>query len=522
MATRELTPEEAKAMGLDPNGPPEPVDQKALVDGAESAEKSLRKAQGVPDWYTGKVDFVAPDSEEAKIADLNTKRGFEESASDAKIALLEKVLAAMQTGSLGGADEMKGAYEAAKGGDYRKAQQSAQKELKSAQSKHPWSSAAGALPSTVVGAAPTLAARLLGAGAIGTAAGALNSEETMDNPGGVAKDAAVSGAASVALQAGGEGVAKGSGLLADYMKKKLAPAWALKAAGLRGGIANRAQQIGLENEDEALALGREFLDADLIPAGGSKEAVAGRAEALRQQSGNVIGQAVQKGEMSGIPADYDAAQWAAIKPAMDATVLARTKQGGPIRDLLRALQGQAEETPGSWQKLHQTKSDLGKSINWKAQPSGAPALARQSYGSMSDDFASQLGRAAGPEATEMLAEGNKGYGIAMKAKALSDDQGLREMANQGISLKDVAAGLGGAQYAAPATGAPDGLTAAGITALMKVLRERGPALGARAADDLAAPVASGVSKALPSAIRAPEVDEETRRKVARYLGLMGD
>ena len=518
---KRLTPEEAKAIGLKPKQLT-PDEAKAAGLQIQPTGEAPTDAQ-TPNQPLGYVKTVDPDSEEARQADENTAANQKMVGARLKEGALSQIASAGSFGSLGAADELAGLVSLLKGKGFRPGQQNAEKTLDRAKKDAPEGQLLGALPYLGVGGAPTALQRMAAMGGMGAARGAASSHATLDqNPKQVIQDAGEDALTSAALQGGFELAGKGLGAAYNYAKDKLAPAWALKGAGLRGGIANRAQQIGLKDEKEALELGREFLDQGLIPPGGDKASVAARAEALRSQSGNLIGQAVQKGEMSGVPADYNAARWAAIDPAMKATVLARTKQGGPIRDLLRALAQQAEETPGSWEKLHQTKSDLGKSINWKAQPSGAPALARQSYGSMTDDFARQLESAAGPDAAKMFREGNKGYATASKALALSNDQGLREMANQGIGLKDVAAGIGGSSMgAAPKGGMEQGLTAAAITALSKLLRERGPSLGANLAD-VAAPAAALGSEVVPASGFAGNLttDEETKRKLARYLGLL--
>lgn len=519
MATRELTPEEAKAAGLNPNGPQEPVDQEALAEGAASAEKSLN----LPPGY---VKTVSPDSEEAAIANLNTKRGQEEGRSNAKIALLEKLLAAAQTGSLGFGDEMKGAADAAMGGDYRKSQQAAQKEAKAAQEKHPWSSVAGALPSAIVGAPATLGGRLLGAGAMGLAGGVGNSDATLSQaPGEVAKDALVGGGTALAVQGGGELMSKGGSLLSQYLKQKVAPRWAMKAAGLRGGIANAPQKLGLDTQADLDEMGRAVLDADLIPFAGSKEAVQDRALALQKMAGQTGGSQILKAEVSGVPFDAQRSAWKAAEPTITADAFTRAKSSKPAKDFVKALLEEGTDNPGSYEAARKVKTAAADNVNWSAQPKGSAKLFRKSIGAMGGDLIDQVGEAAGPEAAAALRNANQQYGVASDVLSLAKDAGGREMSNRSAGLINTLSGLGGAGLGAAAGASPGEAALLALIAGkgMDVATKRGPAAFARTLDKAAAPAVAGAARALPVAAMGSASltsDEENRQKLARYLELL--
>lgn len=347
-----------------------------------------------------------------------------------------------------------------------------------------------------------------------------------EGAGDVALDTAIGGG----VGAGTGAVIGGVSALAQPMLKKLAERQAMKAAGVRGGIKNVPQSVGIENQHEFDAMGREILDHDLIPVFGSKAGVADRAESLRQQAGNSIGAELQKAQLSGVPAQFDEAAWAASEPYFNSTALAQAKSGRPVRDLVKALYEQAERTPGDWERLNTTKSDLGKNINWNAVPKGTGALVNKTYGALNENIAGQLERAVGQESADALRAANADYGLASKVGKLAKDTGLRESANSTMGLREMLATITGGGLGA-ALGGPGGamIGAPALATVANLSRKYGPAGGATLADALQKggtanlPI-GGLTGAL-SDVEAQSLttEEEKKRALAERLrSLLGD
>ena len=147
-----------------------------------------------------KAESLVTQDDRDAVAALNASRG-----PTGRESVLSDVAAFAQTGSLNSGDQIAGLLSMLKGKGYGKGQQEAEKSLEMAQKESPVASAAGVLPHMAVGGAPTALGRILGAGAVGAASGALDSPgeasalDTMKVAGG-------SGLQSIALAGVLEGV----------------------------------------------------------------------------------------------------------------------------------------------------------------------------------------------------------------------------------------------------------------------------------------------------------------------------
>lgn len=264
---------------------------------------------------------------------------------------------------------------------------------------------------------------------------------------------------------------------------------ALKAAGLRGGITNQVQRkLGLSTEQDARELGRKFLDEDLIPFGGSKEAVAKRAEALEGQAGNAIGAVLTKADTSGAKFDFDAFADAARQPILDpskTTAVART-QAGKALGLADALEKQGVDTPGSFLGANRAKSDAWKSARFDDDAPVAAQLYRKAVGGARDDLERQVRAALGTNDAEALSTANRRYGVAQDALKLARNAGTRDQSNSTFGLREALLSSGGAGTGATLLG-PEGaaLGAIGGAVLANLSRKRGNAVAAHLADFLA-------------------------------------
>lgn len=348
--------------------------------------------------------------------------------------------------------------------------------------------------------------------------------------------------------------AKGGAGLESKMRSG-AEGQALKAAGLRGGITNQVQKkLGLPNEAEARALGRNFLDEGLIPFGGTKEEVARRAEALTGQAGNAqqsvlgradvasmrtpmasAGQTVAGRPSAAVPGfKYDEFARAAGKTIDDASAVAEDLSGDKARGLVKALQRQGEKTPGSFVGANKAKSDAWKSARFDQDAPMSAQLYRNAVGAARDNLEQQVARVLGPDEANALAEANRRFGVGADALKLADNAGTRDMGNRvmGLGLDTMMTSGGaalGQSLLGPIGAVPGG--AAGL-AVSKALGARGNAAAARTLDALSAPVGRTAKVAgqaiqrlepgITEALTSDEARAARQDPLAPYLQLLAE
>lgn len=416
-------------------------------------------------------------------------------------------------------DEATGAVKsrAVSGPKYEAERNKAKAVIDAAQSHSPAGPVIGSfalpLPKTPVG-------RIAFGGAQGALQGAGDAESLPAVPGAMLREG-LKGATSNALS---EGIAKGGAGLEQTMRSG-AEGQALKAAGLRGGITNQVQKkLGLPDEEAARALGRDFLDEDLIPFAGTKADVAKRAEKLEGMAGQTIGGVLNEADVAtmrtpggasgatvnlrGAPQpgfDYKAFGDAARQTIDDASAVADDMSGQKARQLSDALAAQGKRTPGSFVGANKAKSDAWKSARFDDDAPMSAQLYRNAVGAARDNLEQQVARALGPEKANALNNANRKYGVAADALKLANNAGTRDMSNRAMGLGlDTMMTSGGAalgqQLLGPIGAVPGG--AAGL-ALSKTLGARGNAAAARTLDALSAPVGK-TANALGRGVRALE------------------
>lgn len=321
--------------------------------------------------------------------------------------------------------------------------------------------------------------------------------------------------ASGLVGAGGGGVTGGILGKAEPKLTATAEEQALKAAGLRGGITNQVQKkLGLSDMTEARALGRQFLDEDLIPFAGSKEAVQKRAEKLQGQAGNSIGGVLNQAEMSGTKFDFDALADAARAPILDpnATTAVERRQSGKAMDLADDLAAQGADTPGSFIGANRAKSKAWDAARFDDDAPAAAKLYRKAVGAARGDIERQVSDALGPEAAADLAAANQKYGVAADALKLSKNADTRDGSNRSLGLIDAIIGSGGAATGAALFG-PGGAAVGGLggALLSNLAAKRGNAAAARFSDFLAERAAQNSGGV---------VGAEGAGALAEYLGLL--
>lgn len=251
----------------------------------------------------------------------------------------------------------------------------------------------------------------------------------------------------------------------ENVARKTAEEQALRAAGLQAGIKNSLKtDLGLNNMDEARALGRRFLDEGLIPPVGSSESVAKRAEALEGQAGNTIGSVLNKAEVSGSKYGFDTGADEVRQMLDRETAVADDLSGAKARSFADAFEKQGARTPGSFIGANKAKSDAWKSARFDEDAPMAAQLYRKAVGTARDDIENQVAAALGPEDAAALRGANEKFGVAADAQKLAANESQRRAARKGITMGDVLAlttgGTAGGFSGHPGLGVGGGLAAA--------------------------------------------------------------
>lgn len=283
----------------------------------------------------------------------------------------------------------------------------------------------------------------------GTAAGA-----GMAKPGerieGALKGGATSMLASGAADLVGKTLSR-SGLVNEYLRRSAADK-AAKAVGVRGGITNSMQKMNIKNAEGVRQLGREALDADLIPFGGSKDAVLKRAETKMQQLGPAIDSYFEQGDRLG-KMNYDDALVAGMSVYDDLDDVA-LKHTGKADDLLDSW-ATARDRGAGFLDTRKMNTSANKTTNHAA---GEIPMREEVFKdvkrAMRENTLKQLEETLPPGEVEGLRAVNSVFSTAKKVQKLASNAGTREAVNrsngligtlQGQQVQDAAGGgsLGG-------------------------------------------------------------------------------
>lgn len=295
----------------------------------------------------------------------------------------------------------------------------------------------------------------------------------------------------------GQGLSSTIRALPESLKAKAAEK-ALQAAGYIGNdfkrlIKNRGQR-------GAQQMGRELLDADVIPAGGTVQDVLERIERAKPQAGAAVGEFVDRAAETGGQFDVRPFVERAQREIVDAN--ANSPAVAPLTSEVQRLLGEhsrvAQEMGGSvpFDVAQRWKSDLQGVLNYgnpmnNAGPSiKASGMEKQLASILRNELDDQVESALGPGAAQQFQSARRRYGALADAEDRAKEGAARLQGNASFGLRDLstAGALGpivGAQQ-----GSVAGMTAAALGAVgSKLARERGPSTLARgydAAADLAA------------------------------------
>jgi hypothetical protein len=399
-------------------------------------------------------------------------------------------------------DEMAGAVKSGhiSGPEYEREKRLAQQTLDAATGHAP----AGPIIGAMMLPQPSSA---LGRVALNTANGAsegFGDAQTLDKaPTEAMKRAAVAAVLSVL----GEGISKGARSSGENITDRTtASRQALKAAGLRGGISSQLAKRGLDDAD-ALELGRNMLDENLIPFGGSKASVRDRAAHLRDMAGNSYGAQLAKGDAMG-SLDYNELGNAMLGP-YNAADAVKQSAGKQALDLVDQFEAQGAKTPGSFVGAGRAKASAWDSANFSDTAKNAPRLYRETMGAGAQNITEQLAR-IDPAAAEALQTAAKKYGVGSEAYSLAKEAAQRELENNTLGMTELLSGIGGAAAGAPSGNMlTSGAAGLGTAVLGGVAKRRGNAAAAVLLDKLSP--AGGAVSALGDAVQRAEpalVEEE--------------
>ena len=255
--------------------------------------------------------------------------------------------------------------------------------------------------------------------------------------------------------------------------------------------------------------GQFIRDHGLVKAGDTYESVAGKAENLRDETGDQLGrgyeaavkmlpklapEAAQKVEAAGFnPVRDKEAILTAVKKELGYSFKGKQAVQG-VSDYLDQLAEEHGNQTLNPQMTNKIKTALDKSaINWERNPLAREPDSENALKSLRSilngkvaDQVEALGNAIGdPEAAARLSELNSKYGMASKVARIAGDRANREGANNVMGLKETGWGTAGAIAGEHFAGIPGAVVGGAVgTAGSKVARSYGPqmiAAGANAA-----------------------------------------
>lgn len=352
---------------------------------------------------------------------------------------------------------------------------------------------------------------------------------------GVLENSGEAGLEGMGLQLGLEALPPVAGKIANGLRTA-AGSQAVKAAGFKTGIANKAKRAGIPifdaaGEESLPKLGNEMLDKGLIPFGGSKQAILGRANKLMDQSGNSQSSAINVMDMHG-DANADVAAnlaQARLDAKIDPTKggdLQTARGAGPATDFISDVRGTGREQP-TFKALQDLKTGAYHSTNYALEAPVASQLKQASVGGLRqylEDSADKYG------VGDQLRNANENYGVAAKTADLAEDAAGREAGNSPNWLAGFAGASAGAAHS-PETAALGGF---GTMLAAHLAKTRGNAAAApllRMGSNLAnatgeavnkSPAATGPLTSLLDQYLQKKPDEEREAEAADHLSRNGN
>lgn len=242
---------------------------------------------------------------------------------------------------------------------------------------------------------------------------------------------------------------------------------AVKAAK---GTAGQYAKLGPEGQQ---ALGASMLKNKLVPFGGTSKDILARSQALKQSSGEALGNALdQEGTAFGGKELAEQARQQVIEPLSEGTTLS-----APVKAAENIASNLENREVIPFSQLQQLKSNLGKEAY---NPLGT--VEKEGYAPMERFMNEHLENAVEQADLPALQQAKSQYTTAARAENLASKGASRGFANQGFGLGDKAAAGAGMMAAGP-KGAVLGF-------VNKLVRERGQSAAAVGMDKLSSMLSS--------------------------------
>lgn len=345
-----------------------------------------------------------------------------------------------------------------------------------------------------------------GAAALGAAYGLGSSEAELTDskldPMGAAKDAAVGAGFGAASTVPGAILGRGLDKLSARFGKVADDASA-KAVGLRPGITNAAEQLGM-TADDMRDLGRAAREEGLIPVFGSKEAVGKRAAGKMATEGQRIGEVYDELQKSGVAPDFagialDASKNIGAKNARDASgALIRDHLNRPVRvqtplapDQVRNMRDANKHihdfvaagegpSPGGWDTVREMKSRAQKAVSQQWDVPLEEELFKDAVRGTTRGIENRVGGIVGPTQQAKLLDANRGYGLGADVSDLAEKAATREQALKSPSLgwgitTGLVSGGGAATMYGPGAGGAALALGVAMPFIKRLWERRGPA-----------------------------------------------
>lgn len=275
----------------------------------------------------------------------------------------------------------------------------------------------------------------------------------------------------------------------------------------------------LYSEVERMAIGRRALDEDILSLAGSPEAMAKKAEPLKERAGQEIGAALKEidAAVGGQPVNPEQ-----LAAHLETTVLPRFK-GPADRDLRAMLASEIDEIRkyGKYGKLTFSEAEevLKRPLQNKAKfdqavPARSTGALQQLSGALREELEMQIAGKAPDDLFAKYKGAKKRYGEIAPGEKMAERAADRERKNSPVGLYDVIAGAG----ALGATGDPKAALA--TTIALRVLRRGGNATTAVLMDELSKALGNKAAQQITKNLVAkglvtevgPSVSEEVQNR----------
>jgi len=335
-------------------------------------------------------------------------------------------------------------------------------------------------------------ASLPGQMTLGAVSGAGYADE--NTPGGKVGGAAIgAGAGGVGYGLGKYVVPKVLNTVSQPVKRGLQNFAARRAVKASGAIQSNIRGIP---EEKLLETGRILLDQGVVKPFRSPAGVKAAADEALERLGPAVGETLRRADASAAPVavgpgvtrlgrtpgfDWEPVRKRLTQMSTDLNPVDRRAAANALRYLDDIEE--AAVSGGGYSAANDLKTSIQNGINWRNEPNTTGKVARQIQNVLKDEVDSQLEKALGPQVGEEFVNAKKLYGAMSNAAEWGKRGTERELGNRFVSPSDYGAGM------ASLAGSSGGLAAlpqaAALALVHKLVRGRGASAMASGANALA-------------------------------------